>query len=72
MRIKAAEKAKQTQNIARVLLVATAGNPDEKKHQLRHPARGQGKDPHSREYPTLKKDQCSYCKETGSWAKECP
>ena len=37
--------------------------------QLRHLARGQGKDSHTRECPKLQKDQFAYCKEMGHWAK---
>lgn len=72
MGVIAKANAKKTQNLARIFLVATSGDPDEKKCQLKLPTRGQGKDPHARERPRLQKDQCAHRKEMGHWAKNCP
>lgn len=49
------ENTKQTRNMTGMLQAVTAGNPDERKHQLRCLARGQCKHSHSRECPGCRK-----------------
>ncbi|XP_021113435.1 uncharacterized protein LOC110348966, partial [Heterocephalus glaber] len=68
------EKAddRQTQNLARILLAATAGEQKERERRLRKIAvEGEGKE-RCRERPQLGKNQCAHCKEYGHWAKDCP
>lgn len=55
MGVIAKANAKQTQNLARIFLGATSGDPDEKKCQLKLPTRGQGKDPMQGSAPGCRK-----------------
>ena len=66
--VRATENTRQACNMAKILLVATAESPREKRKQLRQLAAGQDKDQFR---PRVQKDQCAYCKRIGRWAREC-
>ena len=72
-RAMAAASSKQTRDLARILLAATADFPEERDRHLRQLAddtrKGKGTTKGGKQ--RLQKDQCAYCKEIGHWARDC-
>lgn len=71
MRVMALENTKYTWNMAWTPLLFTAGDTDERKHQLRCLARGQGKVLHCGMTQAAERPKC-LLQGKGYWVKECP
>lgn len=69
--VMALENTKYTWNMAWTPLVFTAGDTDERKHQLRCLARGQGKVLHCGMPQAAERPKC-LLQGKGYWVKECP
>lgn len=57
-------------DLTKVLMANSILYPRERKHQLWSIA--EGKESKGGHQPILGKNPCTYCKEEGHWAKECP
>ncbi|XP_054546762.1 uncharacterized protein LOC129145082 isoform X1 [Talpa occidentalis] len=64
-KVRAAENARHTRDMARILFAVTQKDNPGKLHPSRRPSStGTGR--------TLQRDQCAYCTQKGHWAKHCP
>jgi hypothetical protein len=64
--------AKQTHQLAKILLASTIKLPGDWAHQLCRLTADPGKRGPTGGCPRLQKNQCAYCKKLGHWIKECP
>ena len=64
---RAKENRRNQKELAQIFFVGTRLGPDSRKTRDTQP---KGREKPAR--PTLKRDQCAYCKEQGHWKNECP
>jgi hypothetical protein len=64
--------AKQTRQLAKILLASTVELPGDRACQLRRLTADSGKRGPTGGCPKLQKNQCAYCRKLGHWIKECP
>ena len=64
---RAKENRRNQEELAQIFFAGTRLGPDSQKTRDNQP---KGREKPAR--PTLKRDQCTYCKEQGHWKNECP
>jgi hypothetical protein len=64
--------AKQTHQLAKILLASTVELPEDQARQLHQLTADPGKRGPTGGCPKLQKNQCAYCRKLGHWIKECP
>ena len=64
---RAKENRRNQKELAQIFFAGTRLGPDSQKTRDNQP---KGREKPAR--PTLKRDQCTYCKEQGHWKNECP